>query len=585
MLTTRNSNDATKYWLHYPDIWKLSYLLEIDGPWTEPELFTFSMPPESVEVVYPQRVSETKTFGGMFIDDYGPEACKIVLSGTTGNSAIKKIYRKGHGDLWMTGKEEIYYIRDTIIRYKENHPDDYGEAKFYLYNLAAVVDAELNGSTVANPDSWEVILKDFKISQNKDRPYFYSYSIEFVGLRILGKSKVPKTPPPRIIENTIDDEITKTTEALQFLVDMYEWSEKVSASLKSVQKKIDDFKAKYEYYKALITGTIYNVVGLVQTGTGIVTSTISLGLDVYKTFWDVVSSPADLALAVVDGVADVRKQIESVIDEFDENGTIIPDSVYEKWNTTKDAAKSEWGNLEAFFTGKTETVLQDAEDGAALVYVAAISTTAPEARIIPDASGNDVAIISYGSIRTIATSKTTLEEIANRFFGDPDQAAMIALFNDLSGDADITPGMQLKIPILDNNSLNTANYVFAPENRRDTIGIDIKLDDDGCLAVADNGDLAVVDDYENMNQAILMRLSESLGNRVRLNTYGIRSSVGEPAAAAAVYVATSIKDTVMQDPRVTKIENLVFTGAGDKLSVEFLYTTDDGVRRRFAGAV
>lgn len=584
MLTTRNSSDGTKYWLHYPDIWKLSYLLEIQGKgWNE--LFTFSMPPESVEVVYPQRVSETKTFGGMFIDDYGPEACKINFSGSTGNAAIKKIYRKNQGDLWMTGKEEIFYIRDNIIRYKENHPDDYGEAKFYLYNLSAISEGELAGGSVVSPDSWEVVLKDFKISQNKDKPYFYSYSIEFVGLRILGKSKVPKTPPPVIIENTITDEIAATTDALQFLADMYAWSEKVSAGLKNVQKKIDDFKSKYEYYKALITGTIYNLVGLVQTGTGLVTSSISLGLDVYKTFWDVVSSPVDLALAIVDGVADIRKEIESVIDEFDENGTAIPDSVYEKWNTTKEAAESEWGNLEAFFTGKTETVLQDAEDGAARVYVAAISTTAPEARIIPDASGDDVAIVSYGSIRTIATSETTLEEVASRFFGDPNQAAMIALFNDLSGDTDITPGMQLKIPILDNNSLNTANYVFAPENRRDTIGIDIKLEEDGSLSVADNGDLAIVDDYENMNQAILLRLSESLGNRVRLNTYGIRSSVGEPAAAAAVYVATSIKDTVMQDPRVSKIENLVFTGAGDKLSVEFLYTTDDGIRRRFAGEV
>jgi hypothetical protein len=59
-----------------------------------------------------------------------------------------------------------------------------------------------------------------------------------------------------------------------------------------------------------------------------------------------------------------------------------------------------------------------------------------------------------------------------------------------------------------------------------------------------------------MNQAISMRLSETVGNRIRLNTYGIRNVAGIPDSVASAYICTSIKDTVMQDPRVESVDNL-----------------------------
>ena len=57
--------------LLYPDVWKNSFLIEIlyDGGATES--FTFSMPPKGIEITMSQRTTETKTFGGVFIDDYG----------------------------------------------------------------------------------------------------------------------------------------------------------------------------------------------------------------------------------------------------------------------------------------------------------------------------------------------------------------------------------------------------------------------------------------------------------------------------------------------------------------------------------
>jgi hypothetical protein len=79
--------------LYEQDVWTKSFLIEINYTDRTPESFTFSLPPEGIEITMPQRVSETKTFGGLFVDDYGAECAKIHFSGTTGNSTVKKIYR------------------------------------------------------------------------------------------------------------------------------------------------------------------------------------------------------------------------------------------------------------------------------------------------------------------------------------------------------------------------------------------------------------------------------------------------------------------------------------------------------------
>jgi hypothetical protein len=161
---------------------------------------------------------------------------------------------------------------------------------------------------------------------------------------------------------------------------------------------------------------------------------------------------------------------------------------------------------------------------------------------------------------------------------------MLAIINDITGDDEISPGDQIKIPILTENSLNTLNQIFGSANNRDTLGIDIALAN-GILQIGPNGDFVQQVDYENMNQAISMRLSESIGNRIRLNTYGIRNVAGIPDSVAAAYICTSIKDTVMQDPRVESVDNLYFRGTGDALFISFDYYTYDGILRRYEGGL
>ena len=60
--------------------WKKAYLLEFYKDNVLQDAFTFSVPPENEEFSFPQRKSETKTFGGGVVADYGNDFVQINLS-------------------------------------------------------------------------------------------------------------------------------------------------------------------------------------------------------------------------------------------------------------------------------------------------------------------------------------------------------------------------------------------------------------------------------------------------------------------------------------------------------------------------
>jgi hypothetical protein len=156
------------------DLWKKAYLIEfVDETGALLDAFTFSVPPESEEITYSQRKSETKTFGGLHVDDYGLDAVKISLSGSTINQDLKKIYNpKAPGaDKWMTGEQEIYYLRDLIHTYKagENRGK---EIKIMLYDLSKI--NYIKGQSGVIKNYWRVFPGDFKIRRASDRPFTYN---------------------------------------------------------------------------------------------------------------------------------------------------------------------------------------------------------------------------------------------------------------------------------------------------------------------------------------------------------------------------------------------------------------------------
>jgi len=643
----------------YPEIWKKSFLLEIVMPGSDPsEIFTFSLPPENIETIYPQRVAETKTFGGLFFDDYGRDVAKITLSGNTGNSEVRRIYRGSQGDLWLTGKDEIFYIRDHIIRYKEKNKN-YGDAKLYLYNLATITDEEISGGNYkAAIDSWEVILKDFRVSQSKDRPFWYSYTIEFTGLRILGKDKdvssassttsqedsvtllddadaaiAPLEDPEEVvmvgsdyvpakslskmhaietnycpasyhpsqpveerlklavadgmIPTTIMAELesanegknfakqlsevasarTKSRSILQnagfFLQNAYSWSTKVANPVKEIRRQISKLKSQMQTYKSLVTGTINNTLFSIPL------QIIRLTKDIEDLGLGIVTAPADIASDVISQFRQVRRGVESIFNDF-ESGS-IPEFV-----------KAKYTQVAETFQAEAETCVHIAEDKVCSVAAASkLPSATPDVLIIPAKSDdeNSQVVLAYGYEYVTVTSDVILDTLAAKYLGDPDDAIIIALVNGISEESEIQPGDILRIPSSKTTSI-TGNEVYS---RNDNHGVDIKLSQSGGIEIDSSGGLSTVSGSKNISQAIQSRLAESIGNRIRLTVYGIKAGTGQPISAASSYVATSIKDTVIHDPRIRHVENFVFRGVGDRLYVQFDYFTVDGTRGNYKG--
>ena len=154
------------------DYWKKAYLLEFRLNNRVQAAFTFSVPPESEDFVFPQRKNETKTFGGAVIADYGNDLVQINLSGSTINQELKIIYKSSFGIDLLTGEQEIFYLRDLLKEYGSQA--NLKGKTVYLYSL----NGERSAST--NPKWWQIFVGQLDISRNKDKPFCYNYKFSVI---------------------------------------------------------------------------------------------------------------------------------------------------------------------------------------------------------------------------------------------------------------------------------------------------------------------------------------------------------------------------------------------------------------------
>jgi uncharacterized repeat protein (TIGR02543 family) len=174
------------------------------------ECFTFSVPPESETIESPQRVTETKTFGGSIFDEYGSDTVKINLSGSTVNEERKLIYR-GNKRLpsYYTGEKEIFELQK--IFYEWGRLDAIPDKKVYLYDLSKMSLLQMAAGSPAR-NYWRIINKNLRIRRTKDRPMTYQYDLEIIGV-----IDEPHKPAPLFSKGFTEvlDECQKAVEAVQ----------------------------------------------------------------------------------------------------------------------------------------------------------------------------------------------------------------------------------------------------------------------------------------------------------------------------------------------------------------------------------
>lgn len=223
--------------------WRKAYMIEFLKNNNEVEdVFTFSVPPESESLNFPQRVTETPTMGGVVIDDYGNDTVKIRLTGSTVNEARKLIYRGNKPPEYLTGEKEIFRLKELFETWGDTDYEYFASKKIYLYDLSKMNLLQIGaGSPTRN--YWRVVNKGLNVKRAKDKPFTYNYELELVG--VVDK---PRTPPP-LFGGGFGEFLDKCQKLVAFIENVAEITEALADTIDTLTQQIVDVKKFAEKLK------------------------------------------------------------------------------------------------------------------------------------------------------------------------------------------------------------------------------------------------------------------------------------------------------------------------------------------------
>lgn len=257
--------------------WRKAYMLEfLDGTDVK-EVFTFSVPPESEEFVFSQRITETKTFGGSVFDDYGNDTYKITLSGSTINEDKKLIYRGfGNQPLYLTGTKEIFTLQKIIQNWADGQfSKDSGEVKnrkVYLYDLSKMSVLQIASGT-ATRNYWRVFIKDLKIKRDKSKPKTYNYTLDMIGVE---EKKERKTSNDADFLESLAGSVDDIQGAMDKVASVMDLVEASTAALNQMASALSHAQKSYEKMKNRNNVAVAVVLGI---GSGLDTVSRIMGGD------------------------------------------------------------------------------------------------------------------------------------------------------------------------------------------------------------------------------------------------------------------------------------------------------------------
>ena len=570
-------------------LWSKSYLIEFFGNNGDipDNVFTFSLPPENEELTYTQRKTETKTFGGLHVDEYGIDAARIVLSGSTVNQSLKMIYKgPEQRPKWLSGEEEIYYFRDLMKKYRSlDNLQKPAQGKIIIYDLSKFTSSWSNSAGNRVVNYWQAFPGDFKITRSSDRPFTYKYSFEFTGVPLSeGREFRSHGKPPTLDESSLG----LIRQTMNGLIAAIHFADGVAARANDVLHHANQVSALLRVLGNVMTHSTNTLSGILGSAGGTATGFVDGATGVVGGVNSVVSLPRTIQLNVLNIGMEVQIATNRLIkataslarecrDTFDGDGEPrdIPQEVLDRYSMN-----------DGEFRDSITTMLNRAENAANELAAAAKSAEIPDVTVgNPDpVTGEQVIVLSYGYTTVTLKSTDTLESLASEHLGDPDRAIDIATFNGVASIGDLSPGDTVRIPVTRRTGSVADNRIYARRGDRDNYGRDIRLTDDGRVTASVSGDYSLVGGARNLAQAVLLRLRESVARRIRLNTYGIRDSVADPTAGVA-YIFSSINLTVSGDPRVASVDNIRFRGERDILNVDVTYSDINGSGGSAAGRV
>lgn len=562
--------------MSYNVLYKRSVFIEVlqvaaDGtPNRVLESFALTIPPENIRIKQKQRKSETPIPGGIFIDNYGLGTADITISGTTSNHEARlTIVGPNKAPQFYDGQQAYFELRNRIIRYSEKS-DNY---TMRLYDLTHKGTVNLFRSDPTQglskyTEAWEVSLNDFDVNRTKAMPFFYPITIDFTGIKPIGVFN-PKGTKNLIgtlsdiregidnIRNAISTFNARLTlfldnayEFLNYIVDIQRDLVSLSQQITSIEDSIIDYEKK-------VGGLFSEVVNNTQ--------------DFLTTGLQTVAFPFSVIAEGKDIVKELRLSTEELIQSLQLNDYIPREFQWEESNDDVANFSEMMMDIESSMMDMVRFAKQT-------------SSVEPVASVAID--GINTSIYGFAKVKII--EGTSLDRLAYEYYGDPDKKDIIAVVNEVYSDDELIIGEELRLPLFQPSTRYNQNIVYnTPNESFDLLGRDAKLDDNGNFVFEESGDYSVTTGVDTVAQSIYLRLSEQRGRQIRNPNFGVLTAIGNPMNndIPLEYLSTSLKETLLQDPRILDVFDLNVYAVGDRVIQEFRYSTIDNEVKKYRAGI
>lgn len=513
------------------------------------KIFKFSIPPESMTVKQPQRVSRTKTFGGIVEEDYGADNPIINISGTTAGKRLRQVLST-YGKI-TDGYGEIMLLYDYFIRYKQFYSvNNVKDVKIYFYDY----------SHDDVTDAWEVSFDDFTIERSADKPHYYNYTMQLFCIARKGHIHI------------VSKDVATKDKAASAVGKIREFKNKaanIARKIRSTNLEIDKLKnnifevltaaeclcdvveAVFDVSKnasSVLYTPIRGVQDLIDSYTDLasvlIRDTANEAMTAYATFFDAVQFPARQANKLVKSLLYVKRSFSCLKNDA--------------------AAFSEYNELAQNWHELTCACNEVCAYGKRV-----------ESRTKITIENIDGDIYDINSLKeTPVLPGESISDVAFRIYGDVGKVWLILAFNDLDDLQELEAGKILIVPSNDSCVIE-GNPVY-DDTFSDNYGSDVRSD----FLVNDN-DFALVRGRDNVMQAISLRLNTGKGSIKRNSEYGLPSlhnkTVGE--------VKNEIKEAVLSDIRISSVNDVSVRIDADLSSYSITTVLKDNVQTTIGGFI
>lgn len=496
------------------------------------ESFTLILPPQSYTIKEPQRVSITKTFGNAFVDDYGPDNIQITLKGITGTTHAFPTYRpkgpkstftdvgaavSGAGGVsdnaeGYTGKTAFYEFRNKIMRYKNRNPN-YEKSELRVYDLA-------------DEQAYKCVLLDFTVDRNSENPLRYPYTISLFVYERLDALKVAKSKDvPQISKEPITA-LNKVDEHTNVIDALFRDVSAIVNRVSRIKARSLELRSKWNRF--------------LERGTDFLTAPLDISKSLLDTCFTAIGASFDTYQAGKYTFERYAQAEELFFEIFEQALRTYGFQISKGWQTTR-------------------TVQLQIDDG--------LSSSG-------DSVSRSFSIGSYQysglNVYTVR-GEDTLPSIARNELGNENLWPYIAAINDsIDSSDDLVSGMDIFIPIKTDSGAeeNKERFILTEDAARDPYGTDVKLDQDGNIVIQENGDLSLVSGLQNVQQAVDLRLNTVAGSMIKQSAFGITAQAGIAGTELAIkYLKVAIRSSLVKDPRISAVENMVVNLAKDVLGI------------------